>query len=140
MKALPLFALLLVTSGACHATLYTCQSMRVPGLVFQTNAPCDGAVELNRTNRWGKWIHSDKQQREIMAKAEASASEVEAKVRGGMTTQQVEAALGKPSAINNRVDKNGNHFTQWVYRGGEFLHDHYVYFNNGRVSSLSTSR
>ncbi len=112
----------------------------MPGQVFQTNVPCDGAIELNRTNRWGKWIRTGKDERETMGKAEASALEVETKVRGGMTTQQVEAALGKPSAINNSVDKNGNHFTQWVYRGGQFLHDHYVYFSNGRVSSLSTSR
>lgn len=58
------------------------------------------------------------------------------RVAVGMTPAQVETAWGKPRSINTRTDADGR-TDQWVYRrdGGNA----YVYFQQGRVSSISTN-
>lgn len=59
---------------------------------------------------------------------------VDRKVLIGMTAVQVEAAVGAPKEINETVRASGRS-EQWVYGSRSF-----VYLENGRVTSIQTSR
>jgi len=53
----------------------------------------------------------------------------------GMTTEQVlESTWGKPKKINETITAHGRH-EQWVYPGYQYL-----YFDNGVLTSIQTSR
>lgn len=57
----------------------------------------------------------------------------EQRVGLGMTAPMVRAAWGKPNRVNETMNEGGR-FEQWVYGSS------YVYFANGRVRSIQTSR
>jgi len=125
-----------VATSPAWATQYLCRSTKVLGLIYQTNVPCPGAILIDQTGPYGGWLKTPKEQRE----ARASANQVEAAVKPGMTADNVRQLLGAPAKINTSVDTRGNRREQWVYRGGKFLQDHYVNFDNGAVVSAQTSR
>ncbi len=86
--------------------------------------------------------NQDSSRQNLSASSEAvkSAQEVENAVRVGMGPEQVRAAIGSPASINTSVDSHLGKHEQWVYKGGQFLKDQYVFMLNGKVSSISTSR
>ena len=56
------------------------------------------------------------------------------KVRVGMTADQCRMAWGEPDRISRTVTAHKTH-EQWVYPGNQYL-----YFENGRLTSLQQSR
>lgn|GEM_PF-6514019 len=56
---------------------------------------------------------------------------VDGKIHIGMTRDQVRAAWGRPTVINESLYSSGTH-EQWVYRRT----NDYVYFENGVMTSL----
>lgn len=73
-----------------------------------------------RMQEWG-WSESD------IALIEAK------KIRIGMTPEMVRMAWGNPRSVNETINAMGKH-EQWVYRSS------YVYFDDGVVTSIQTSR
>lgn len=55
------------------------------------------------------------------------------KIAVGMTASQVKISWGEPEHVNETVGSWGKH-EQWVYESNQ-----YVYFENGRVTSMQTS-
>lgn len=52
----------------------------------------------------------------------------------GMTAQEaLSSCWGKPSRVNETLNASGKH-EQWVYEGG------YLYFDDGRLTSIQTTR
>jgi hypothetical protein len=59
---------------------------------------------------------------------------IQGKVMIGMTPQQVTLSVGKPMKVNRTIRASGSS-EQWVY--GQ---DDYLYFENGRLVTIQTSR
>lgn len=56
------------------------------------------------------------------------------KIRIGMSQRMVEISWGRPESVNETLTSHIEH-QQWVYNSGS-----YVYFENGIVSAIQTSR
>ena len=54
-------------------------------------------------------------------------------LRVGMTIDQVKDVVRFPTRVNKSTDAYG-HSEQWVYEGGEYGTDYYLYFDNGLLS------
>lgn len=61
----------------------------------------------------------------------------EKRIRIGMTAEQVIAAWGKPHKINTTVGSWGKH-EQWVVHAS--IDSDYLYFENGKLTSIQQSR
>jgi len=83
-----------VATSPAWATQYLCRSTKVLGLIYQTNVPCPGAILIDQTGPYGGWLKTPKEQRE----ARASANQVEAAVKPGMTADKVRQVRGAPIA------------------------------------------
>jgi hypothetical protein len=66
--------------GAAHAEMYRCKSLTFPGRIFETNVPCPGAIEINRTNHRGEWTKTGRED------GGNSAAKAESKAHGGAGT------------------------------------------------------
>jgi len=62
----------------------------------------------------------------------------------GMTPEQVIKAWGKPTSVNTNISSAAGGTTsvseQWVYRKGQNIKADYVYFREGKVTSIQLER
>jgi hypothetical protein len=125
VRALILIAAALMSTHT-GADVFRCTN--AAGKVEFTDRPCTSGE--SRSVAVPPPIARDEQVR-INLQAEANMG----RLAVGMAPAQVEQAWGRPKSVNTDIRSDGKH-EQWVYaRDGD---DAYVYFLNGRVTSIST--
>ncbi len=116
---------------------------------FMTGVKSGGSAHDADTGRSNSGLTAG--ERELLAEAEAREAEnqarrdrerqiygwiLENKVGRGMTPEHVRQSWGAPARVNSRIGSYGKR-EQWVYeRDGA---TQYVYIDNGKVSSVSTT-
>ena len=123
-------ALAVLLAGTAHAQVYKCKD--ASGATLFTSQPCTpDAKPIDVRPASGQAGPVD-EMTAINNQRIASG-----RVGPGMTAAQVRGAWGSPSKINQSIYASGVS-EQWIYyRGANHSYSQYVYFTNGRVTSVS---
>lgn len=145
MKKMLLVGLLAVSAGLCFAednlpidgvANVSDQQVqqKIDSITAQTQARQDSLDQLSDSLTISRNYRETDEERIAREKARAALAK-KPNARIGMTAKQVRTGTnwGEPDKINDTIDASGS-FQQWVYG------DEYLYFKNGRLVSIQTSR
>lgn len=128
----PLLGVLFVILGSGCAYKYTGP---ITGKAYTTYALINlygGGPEYDREVRLAAYLkaHPD-------TSSDVKQMTLEGKVQLGMTAEQVVISWGEPRAVNKTMSGWGTS-EQWIY-GDPIYNAHYLYFDDGRLTSIQTS-